>query len=705
MQRRTFLKISAFALAAAHFPAFAQSPKHSSYAIPAALQNNPLLDFSDLPHFSQVQAAHIVPAIAFLIKEYRQQIEQLSKQPAPTWDSYYLPLADYGNRLSRAWSVVSHLHSVRDTPDFRTAYSQAENQYSDFDSWAGMHQASYRAFLQLKKQPALNVAQTKAIDDALLGFKLSGVALNAAQQRRFAAINKRLAALSTRFDNQVKDSRMAWEKIISNPNELAGLPESALQAALESAKSKGKTGYRFTLDYPSYIAIQTYAKNRSLREQSYRAYMTQASAGKTNNSPVIDEILKLRQEQAALLGFKNYAELSLATKMAESPTQVLDFLNDLVQKVRPKAVQDLADLRAYAAEKGEPTELQLWDLNYLANQMKAERYSVDKELLRPYFPEQRVLAGLFDIAQRLFGIKVQAASADVWHEDVRFYRVFNQQNQHIASFYTDLYAREHKNGGAWMNGLIDRTKLSDGSLQLPVALLVCNFSQPVAGKPSLLLHDEAITLFHEFGHCLHHMLTQVDVAAVAGTNGVAWDAVEFPSQLLENWCWNADALPLIATHYETGEPLPTEWLHKILSAKNFQAGQFMLRQLEYGLLDFRLHTQTQHPANAATRVNASIQNSVAVLPEPAWARRANTFSHIFSGGYAAGYYSYMWADVLAADAFTRFEQDGVFNRNTGKAFADSVLAAGGSVAAMELFKQFQGRAPDATALLKQNGIL
>lgn len=705
MQRRTFLKISAFALAAAHFPAFAQSPKHSSYAIPATLQNNPLLDFSDLPRFSQVQAAHVVPAIAFLIKEYRQQIEQLSKQPAPTWDSYYLPLADYGNRLSRAWTVVSHLHSVRDTPDFRTAYNQAENQYSDFDSWAGMHQASYRAFLQLKKQPALNVAQTKAIDDALLGFKLSGVALNAAQQRRFAAINKRLTALSTRFDNQVKDSRMAWEKIISNPNELAGLPESALQAALESAKSKGKTGYRFTLDYPSYIAIQTYAKNRSLREQSYRAYMTQASTGKTNNTPVIDEILKLRQEQAALLGFKNYAELSLATKMAENPTQVLDFLDDLVQKVRPKAVQDLADLRAYAAEKGEPTELQLWDLNYLANQMKAERYSVDKELLRPYFPEQRVLAGLFDIAQRLFGIKVQAASADVWHEDVRFYRVFNQQNQHIASFYTDLYAREHKNGGAWMNGLIDRTKLSDGSLQLPVALLVCNFSQPAAGKPSLLLHDEAITLFHEFGHCLHHMLTQVDVAAVAGTNGVAWDAVEFPSQLLENWCWNADALPLIATHYETGEPLPTEWLHKILSAKNFQAGRFMLRQLEYGLLDFRLHTQTQHPANTAARVNASIQNSIAVLPEPAWARRANTFSHVFSGGYAAGYYSYMWADVLAADAFARFEQDGVFNRNTGKAFADSVLAAGGSVAAMELFKQFQGRAPDATALLKQNGIL
>ena len=503
-----------------------------------------------------------------------------------------------------------------------------------------------------------------------------------------------------------------WEKLIENEAELAGLPESALQAAQQSAESKGLKGYRFTLEIPSYLPVMTYCENRALREEMYRAYATRASeqgpnAGKWDNSKVMEEILTLRVELAKLLGFNTYTELSLATKMAENPQQVLDFLDHLAERAKPQGEKELQELKDYCKKEFGVTELAPWDIGFYSEKQKQHLYAINDEELRPYFPENRVISGLFELIKRIFNIRaVEREGVDTWHKDVRFFDLIDENDQLRGSFYLDLYAREHKRGGAWMDDCIGRKRKLDGSIQTPVAYLTCNFNAPIGNKPALFTHDEVTTLFHEFGHGIHHMLTQVDVSDVAGINGVPWDAVELPSQFMENWCWEEEALAFISGNYETGEPLPKEKLTQLLKAKNFQAAMFILRQLEFGIFDFRLHhTFDVEKTNQILETLKSVKSQVAVIKGVDWARTPHSFSHIFAGGYAAGYYSYLWAEVLSADAYSRFEEEGIFNPITGKSFLDEILTRGGSEEPMELFKCFRGREPQLDALLRHKGIM
>ena len=505
---------------------------------------------------------------------------------------------------------------------------------------------------------------------------------------------------------------MGWEKLIENEAELAGLPESALQAAQQSAESKGLKGYRFTLEIPSYLPVMTYCENRALREEMYRAYATRASeqgpnAGKWDNSKVMEEILTLRVELAKLLGFNTYTELSLATKMAENPQQVLDFLDHLAERAKPQGEKELQELKDYCEKEFSVTELAPWDIGFYSEKQKQHLYAINDEELRPYFPENRVISGLFELIKRIFNIRaVEREGVDTWHKDVRFFDLIDENDQLRGSFYLDLYAREHKRGGAWMDDCIGRKRKLDGSIQTPVAYLTCNFNAPIGNKPALFTHDEVTTLFHEFGHGIHHMLTQIDVSDVAGINGVPWDAVELPSQFMENWCWEEEALAFISGHYETGEPLPKEKLTQLLKAKNFQAAMFILRQLEFGIFDFRLHhTFDAQKNNQILETLKAVKSQVAVIKGVDWARTPHSFSHIFAGGYAAGYYSYLWAEVLSADAYSRFEEEGIFNPITGKSFLDEILTRGGSEEPMELFKRFRGREPQLDALLRHKGIM
>jgi len=489
------------------------------------------------------------------------------------------------------------------------------------------------------------------------------------------------------------------------------MPESALAAAKAQAEAKQQTGWLLTLDIPSYLPVMTYCDNQALREEMYRAYSTRASdqgpnAGKWDNSPVMAEILALRHELAQLLGFGNYAEQSLATKMAENSGQVLDFLTDLAKRARPQGEEELAALRAFAQAEYGVSELQPWDIAWYSEKQKQHLYSISDEQLRPYFPEDRVVGGLFEVVNRIYGITAkERRDIDVWHPEVRFFELFDADGSLRGSFYLDLYAREHKRGGAWMDDCVGQMRRADGSLQKPVAYLTCNFNRPVNGKPALFTHDEVTTLFHEFGHGLHHMLTRIEAAGVTGINGVPWDAVELPSQFMENWCWEPEALAFISGHYETGEPLPQALLDKMLAAKNYQAAMFILRQLEFGLFDFRLHAEFD-PAQDVKILETlrEVKSQVAVIPGPSWGRFPHAFSHIFAGGYAAGYYSYLWADVLAADAYSRFEEEGIFNRETGLSFLDNILSRGGSEEPMTLFKRFRGREPKLDAMLAHYGI-
>lgn len=713
MQRRQFIQLGAFGLLSLHFPRFALA--NAPLSLPAHLKHNPLLDFSGLPAFSQFKPEHVKPAIDFLVQQCREITSQVAAQSTITWENFYQPLADINDKLDRAWSVVRHLHSVKNSDELRTVYQEARKVLTDYGTWVGQHPELYQAYKKLKASSAFatfSVAQQKAVEDALLDFKLSGIGLPPDDQKKYAELKKRLSELASTFSNNVLDANMGWSKTITDVNQLKGLSERALAAAKESAKSKNEEGYRFTLDYPSYSAVLLYCENRALREEMYRASNTKASdqgpnAGKWDNTPVIDELLKLRLELAKLLGFNTYADYSLAKKMAESPEQVLDFLNGLVARAKPQGERELAQLTAYAKEHFGVTELAPWDIAFYSEKQKAALYSISDEELRPYFPEQKAIEGMFEITKRLFNVTVQEkAGVDVWEPTVKYYEIFDHNNTLIAGFYLDLYAREHKRGGAWMAECIGRRKRTDGTIQLPVAFLTCNFAKPVAGKASILLHDEVVTMFHEFGHGLHHMLTRIDVPAVSGINGVPWDAVEFPSQTLENWCWEEESLALISEHYETKEPLPKALLDKVLAAKNYQAALFMLRQLEFGLFDFRLNYeyQPEKAENFVLNMLKDVQRHVAVIPTPEWARRPHSFNHIFSGGYAAGYYSYMWADVLAADSFSLFAEKGIFNPEVGQAFLDSILSQGGSRPPMALFEQFRGRKPQLDALLKQKGI-
>lgn len=677
--------------------------------------NNPLLTMDSLPPFSQIKPEQVQPAVIQAIADCKQKISDVLAQRDPhTWDSLIAPLEEVNDRLSRIWSPVSHLNSVLNSEALREAHDACLPLLSEFQTYVGQHEGLYQAYLALSQSddfPLLSGAQRKEIQNTLRDFRLSGIGLPAEAQQRYGEIQARLSELASRFSNNVLDATQGWHKLVGDEAELAGLPDSVRAAARQMAELKGKEGWLFTLDIPSYLPVMMYADNRELRAEMYEAFTTRASdqgpnAGKWDNSAIMSELLTLRRELAQLLGFANYAELSLATKMADKTEQVVSFLTDLAAKSLPQGKAELEEIRAFAAEQHSQSELAAWDLAYYAEKLKQHKFSISDEQLRPYFPASKVVKGLFEVVKRVFGMKVrERLGIDTWHPDVRFYDIFDADDELRGSFYLDLYAREHKQGGAWMDVCLGRRYRQDGSLQKPVAYLTCNFNGPVDGKPALFTHNEVVTLFHEFGHGIHHMLTRIDVAGVAGINGVAWDAVELPSQFLENWCWESEALAFISGHYETGEPLPADLLEKMLTARNFQAAMQMLRQLEFALFDFRLH-QEFDPANPAQlpALLDEVRSQAAVMTPPAFNRFQHSFSHIFAGGYAAGYYSYKWAEVLSADAFSRFEEEGIFNPATGQSFLKNILEKGGSKEPMELFRAFRGREPKVDALLRHSGI-
>lgn len=677
--------------------------------------SNPLLTFTDLPPFSQIKPEHVKPAVEQVIEACRNKIEQvLEGNTSPSWDNLVAPIEEVDDRLSRIWSPVSHMNSVVNSDELRDAYESCLPALSEYGTWVGQHKGLFEAYKAIKASEvfsALNQAQQKTITDALRDFELSGIGLPADEQHRYGEISKRQSELGSQFSNNVLDATMGWSKQITDVAELAGLPESALAAAKAAAESKEQEGYLLTLDIPSYLPVMTYCDNQALRKELYEAYVTRASdrgpnAGKWDNTEIITEQLKLRHEVARMLGFNTYSEKSLSTKMAETPDQVLGFLNDLAVKAKPQGEREVEELRQFAEKEFGVSELNLWDIAYYSEKQKQNLFEISDEELRPYFPESNVVSGLFEVLNRVFGMSVtEREGVDTWHESVRFFDIFDATGALRGSFYLDLYAREHKRGGAWMDDCRGRRITESGELQTPVAYLTCNFNKPVGDKPALFTHDEVVTLFHEFGHGIHHMLTQVEAGAVAGINGVPWDAVELPSQFLENWCWEEEALSFISGHFETGEALPKEMLEKMLAAKNFQSAMFILRQLEFGLFDFTLHTEYDPEVGARVlETLADVKSKVSVLPSLDWNRFSHSFGHIFAGGYSAGYYSYLWAEVLSADAFSAFEEEGIFNTETGNRFLSNILEMGGSEEPMELFKRFRGREPNIDAMLRHAGI-
>jgi oligopeptidase A len=674
--------------------------------------NNPLLQAFDLPSYSAIRPEHVEPAVDSILAESRAAMTELLAQQSgtPSWDGLVLTLDELGARLGQAWSPVSHLNAVCNSAELRTAYEACLPKLSEYWTEIGQNQPLFQAYEKLASSPAaagFDVAQKTILEHTLRDFRLSGIDLPAEQQKRYGEIQMKLSELGSKFSNQLLDATQAWSKHVTDEAALAGLTDSAKAQMQQAAAAKKLDGWLITLEFPSYFAVMTYADDRALREELYAAYCTRASdqgpnAGQNDNGPVMLEILALRQELAKLLGFANYAELSLASKMAETTEQVLSFLRDLGTRGKPFAEQDLRELQAFAAEQG-CSELQSWDVGYYSEKLREQRYSISQEILRAYFPIDKVLSGLFAIVEKLYGIQIKELSGfDTWHPDVRLFEI-TENGAHVGRFFFDLYARANKRGGAWMDGARDKRRTADGTLISPVANLVCNFTPAVGGKPALLTHDEVTTLFHEFGHGLHHLLTRVEHAGASGINGVAWDAVELPSQFMENWCWEPEGLALISGHYETGEPLPQDLLDKMLAAKNFQSGLMMVRQIEFSLFDFELHA-THGDGRSVLDVLEGIRSEVSVLRPPAYNRFPNSFAHIFAGGYAAGYYSYKWAEVLSADAFSKFEEEGVFNSATGQAFREAILARGGSQAPMVLFVDFRGREPSIDALLRHLGL-
>ncbi|WP_434357784.1 oligopeptidase A [Parasalinivibrio latis] len=677
--------------------------------------SNPLLTFTDLPPFSQIKPEHVKPAVEQVLADCRATVERVvAEAETPSWETICAPLADADDRLGRVWSPVSHMNAVVNSNELRDAYESCLPMLSEYSTWVGQHKGLYDAYKAIRESEefdTLDAAQQKAITNALRDFELSGIALPANEQHRFGEISKRLSELSSKFNNNVLDATMGWSKLITDDSELSGLPESALSAAKALAESREQEGYLFTLDIPSYLPVMTYCENRELRREMYEAFTTRASdrgpnAGTWDNTEIMAETLRLKFEIARLLGFNSYSELSLATKMAETTDQVLSFLNELVEKARPQGMREVTELRDFARTEFGVEEMEPWDFAFYGEKLKQHRYSISDEELRPYFPEQKAVAGLFEVLKRVFGMEVrERGGIDTWHDSVKFFDIFDSKGELRGSFYLDLYARDHKRGGAWMDECRVRRILADGSIQTPVAYLTCNFNKPVGDKPALFTHDEVVTLFHEFGHGIHHMLTQVEVSDVSGINGVPWDAVELPSQFLENWCWEEEALAFISGHYETGEPLPKEMLERMLDAKNFQSAMGILRQLEFGLFDFTMFSQYDPEEGAKVlETLADVKVRVSVVPSPEFNRFPHAFSHIFGGGYSAGYYSYLWAEVLSSDAFSRFEEDGIFNTQTGQDFLNCILERGGSEEPMELFKRFRGREPQPDALLRHSGI-
>ena len=676
---------------------------------------NPLLEITELPQFSKIKAEHVVPAIEQLLDQARQTIATQLQNGAPyTWQSLVEPIEAAEDRLNKAWSPVSHMNAVINSDDMREAYNACLPKLSEYATETGQNLELYQAYKSIHDSAefaSLDRGQQKMINNALRDFHLSGVDLAADKQARYKEISQQLSKLASQFEENLMDATNAWQKVITDVEQLKGLPESALAQAKQSAEAEGKEGWLISLQFPSYLAVMTYADNRELRREHYQAYSTRASdqspdADKWDNSEAMEQILALRHEKAQLLGFNNYAEYSLATKMADSTDTVVNFLDDLAEKSLGQAQRDLDELRQFAASEHGLEDLQAWDIGYYSEKMRQHFYQLSQEQVKAYFPVSRVLPGLFAIVEKLYGLQISPITEfDSWHPDAHFYQIIDKDQQPRGRFYLDLYARAKKRGGAWMDDCVGRKKTADG-IQHPVAYLVCNFTPPTGDQPALLTHDEVETLFHEFGHGLHHMLTQIDHLGVSGINGVEWDAVELPSQFMENWCWEKEALALISGHYQTGEALPDQLFAKMLAAKNFQAGMMMVRQLEFSLFDFKIH-QDYDPAQGGRiyQTLQSIRDRVAVVKPPVFNRFAHSFSHIFAGGYAAGYYSYKWAEVLSADAFSLFEENGIFDRATGEAFLHNVLEQGGSSEAMSLFKNFRGREPKIDALLRHNGIV
>ena len=675
-------------------------------------QTNPLLSHADLPAFSDIKPEQVTPALDQVLQTNRQWLEQtLANNTGFTWNNLVTPLNEAGNRLERMWSPVSHMNAVVNTDELRKAYNANLPKLSDYHTEIGQNEVLYNAIKSIREtEQGLNAAQLKDLDDSLLSFKLSGIGLPAEQKARFKDLNQQLSQLNSKFSDNVLDATNAWSKHITDVQDLEGLPESALEMAAQTAQQRGLDGWVITLHFPSYIAVMTYANNRQLREELYQAYTTRASELGANpewdNTQVMQDILQLRREEAQLLGYATYADLSLATKMAENPQAVLSFLEDLAQRSKPFAEQEFAEIQAFAREHYGLEQVKVWDVPYISEKIKQARFDFSEEDLKPYFPADCVIEGLFSLVQQLFGIHIQQVTegVDLWHSDVRFYHVYDKQGQLQAKFYLDLYARQHKRGGAWMSDFCGRFQRAEG-LQIPVAFMTCNSAAPVGDKPALFTHDEVVTLFHEFGHGLHHMLTQVDYPDIAGINGVEWDAVELPSQFMENWCWERSVLNRISGHWQTGEPIPDDLYNKMQAARHFQTAMATVRQLEFAIFDMRLHMDAQAAeAGRAQALLNEVRQQVAVVPYPAFNRMANTFTHVFAGGYAAGYYSYKWAEVLSADAFARFEEEGLFDAGVGEAFLQEVLQVGGSRPAMESFIAFRGRKPQVDALLRHSGL-
>jgi oligopeptidase A len=673
---------------------------------------NPLLEYHELPPFSSIKPEHAEPAVRQLIERNKRSIDELLAANSDyCWDNLLQPIEEMDDELARCFSPVGHLNSTLNSDELREAYNKCLPLLSEYSTWMGQHEGLFQAYQQIAQGDefaALEQAQRTAIEHALRDFRLAGVALPAQQKKRYGELKSRLSELGSQFSENVLDATNAWSKQLSE-EALAGLPETALASAREAARQAGVEGCLITLNFPSYQPVLTYCDDASLREEVYKANCTRASAegphaGQWDNTAVIEEIMTLRLELAKLLGFDNYAELSLATKMAETTDEVVAFLSQLAERSQQQAGQEWQELAQFAREHFQKETLQSWDIAYYGEKLRQHKYRISQEEIRPYLPVHRVLAGLFEVVQRLYAVDVQeVTSFDSYHEDARLFEVL-QDDEVIARFYLDLYARAHKRGGAWMDDCRVR-RWREGALQIPVAYLVCNFTPPVGDKPSLLTEQELTTLFHEFGHGLHHMLTRQTVASVSGINGVAWDAVELPSQFLENWCWEEDALAFISGHHETGEPLPATLLERMLAARNFQSAMMMMRQIEFSLFDFRLHREWG--TDSVTSVQGlldEVRAAIAVHIPPDYNRFQNGFSHIFGGGYAAGYYSYKWAEVLSADAFSRFEEEGIFNRETGSDFRKCILECGGSQPPMEAFVAFRGRKPDIEPLLRHSGI-
>ncbi len=683
------------------------------------MTTNALLDFTDLPRFDLFQPDQVTPAIAQLLDDARRVVSQLEAADAPAgWDQFVVPLEAVTEKLGRAWGVVGHLNAVVDTPELRAAYNENLPKVTEFWTELGQNLKLFEKYKALQASPeyaTLPAARKKIIDNAVRDFRLGGAELPDDSKARFAEIQEQQAALSTRFSENVLDATNAYELIIDDEARLAGLPDDVKQAARASAEREGKAGWRFTLHFPSYFPILQYADDRALRETIYRANATKASELGANpdwdNTQNIVEILKLRDEEAKLLGYANFAEVSLVPKMATAPQQVIGFLDDLAQRARPFAENDLAELRAFAKAELGLDKLEAWDVTYASEKLREQRYAFSEQEVKMYFPEPRVVGGLFRLIQNMFGVDIKPDSSPVWHPDVQFFCI-KKQGRVIGQFYLDLYARSGKRGGAWMDDARGRKNLG-GDVQTPIAYLTCNFTEPAivngVKKPAYFTHDEVITLFHEFGHGLHHMLTAVDELVVSGISGVEWDAVELPSQFMENFCWEWDVLQHMTAHADTGAPLPRALYDKMIAAKNFQSGLQMLRQVEFSLFDMHLHfDHDPNGSQSVADVLADVRHRVAVIIPPAFNRFQNSFSHIFAGGYAAGYYSYKWAEVLSADAYGAFEEaQGDPNRlaETGIAFHREILSVGGSRSALESFTAFRGREPSIDALLRHNGMV